>query len=173
MSNEKDMERAKEQARSQLDGIVTLMKRFKHIEKCEHGEGREECTLTDKDLVEGLDEYWEEERVLTEKEREDLRDRYHDRDEAEERINEDPLSVEFRGGWHGVGETSEDEEYNILLCTGGPAVRIIGDLGSGGEAHSARLEYQDWGTPWTEYSPMTSEEREFLLAYASHFYYRE
>jgi len=31
----------------------------------------------------------------------------------------------------------------ILLCTGGPVVRIVGDLSQHHEPDSARLEYQD------------------------------
>jgi len=99
---------------------------------------------------------------LTEEEREelaemeDIADDCEDEDEAVQRIEEDPLDVCVR---------SEAEEYMILLCTGGPAVRITGNL-SRGEASSARLEYQDWYTPWTEYRE-TNEA--YLIRYADHF----
>jgi len=66
-----------------------------------------------------------------------------------ERMQEMPLSVLMRGGWHAPGEKPADSEYEILLCTGGPAVRITGDLCSYGEPNTATLECQDWGTPWT------------------------
>ena len=60
-------------------------------------------------------------------------------------------------------------EYKITLCTGGPAVRIVGELDNG-YPHSASLEYQDWGTPWTAYW-LKEEEEEILLEYAQCFYY--
>ena len=75
-----------------------------------------------------------------------------DADEARERLQEDPLSVEVRSGWANVGEDLEPAEFCVLLCTGGPAVRIVGDLDRG-QPSRPRLEYQDWGTPWTEYFP--------------------
>lgn len=94
-------------------------------------------------------------------------------DDAETVIQEDALSVEVRSGWHTVGteEPQSDAEYNILLCTGGPAVRIIGTL-DGGQPETASLEYLDWGTPWTEYRLTADEERD-VLRYASCFYYGE
>lgn len=93
-------------------------------------------------------------------------------EDARQTIQEDALSVEVRSGWHSPGDKVELGEFNILLCTGGPAVRIIGGLSEHHEPESARLEYQDWGTPWTDYS-LTSEEEETLLAYASCFYFGE
>lgn len=93
-----------------------------------------------------------------------------EREEAEQAIFEDPLSVEMRSDWHVVGDSAKDTEYNILLCTGGPAVRIIGDLNEYQEPETARLEYQDWFTKWEEYH-LTEEETEVLLKYASMFYF--
>lgn len=95
-----------------------------------------------------------------------------EREQAVEEIQEDPLEVSVRGGWHTPGETADDEEYLILLCTGGPAVRITGDLGQYNEPKTARLEYQDWFTPWVEYR-LDSEEEEILLTYARQFYFGE
>lgn len=87
-------------------------------------------------------------------------------------IQEDPLSVEVRTGWYTPGskDNTEPAEYNILLCTGGPACRIIGDLDRYGEPESARIEYQDWGTPWTEYR-IDSEEEAKVLLYARQFFF--
>jgi hypothetical protein len=79
-----------------------------------------------------------------------------DQDEARERIQEDALSLEFRSGWVTDWKEAEPEEYCLLLATGGPAVRIIGEIRNG-EAHSARLQVQDWGTPWTEHITTGSE----------------
>jgi hypothetical protein len=93
-----------------------------------------------------------------------------DRDEAEQRINEDPLDIEVRSDWHSVGETLEPAEYTILLCTGGPAVRIRGDLDDGTPSR-AYIEYQDWGTPWTEL--VGDVDYSALLEYAQQFYFGE
>ena len=41
----KDTERAEQQARAQLDVIVTMVKRFKHCQDCDGEE--EDCELTD------------------------------------------------------------------------------------------------------------------------------
>ena len=40
-------------------------------------------------------------------------------DDARLAIEEDPLSVQVRSGWHSPGEKAESEEFEILLCTGG------------------------------------------------------
>lgn len=93
-------------------------------------------------------------------------------DEARERIQEDALSVEVRSDWHALGETSDPSEFCILLCTGGPAVRIVGELDQG-EPSRGRIEYQDWGTPWTELVSITREERAAIDAYCSCFYFGE
>lgn len=95
-------------------------------------------------------------------------------EKAEQTIQEDALSVEVRGAWHAPGTESDivSEEFQILLCTGGPAVRIMGKLGSGFEPVRAWIEYQDWGTPWTEYR-LTAEEEETVLTYARCFYFGE
>jgi hypothetical protein len=73
-----------------------------------------------------------------------------DREDAEQRIQEDPLSLQFRSGWANSKEEFEVEEFELLLSTGGPAVRIIGEVRDG-EPHRPRLQAQDWGTAWTDY----------------------
>lgn len=94
-------------------------------------------------------------------------------DAARETIQQDPLSVQVRAGWYTPGDRQRDdasaEEFEILLCTGGPAVRIVGELDRG-EPSRPRIQYQDWGTPWTEYFP-TSEQRDALQTYCEQFYY--
>ena len=91
----------------------------------------------------------------------------------EERIREDPLSVEVRSGWEQSAADLRAVEYMILLCTGGPAARIIGKLDEYGQPETAQIEYQDWFTPWVSYADISSEEDEGLLTYARQFYYRE
>jgi hypothetical protein len=87
-------------------------------------------------------------------------------DEAREILDSDPLSVEVRSDWVTPGEEMTAGEFRILLCTGGPAVQIRGELDHRGEPSRAWLEYQDWGTPWTQYH---DTDQATLLAYASHF----
>ncbi|MGB5217886.1 MAG: hypothetical protein WBN66_06270 [Smithella sp.] len=89
---------------------------------------------------------------------------------AQETIQNDPLSVEVRNGWHSVGSTNPPDEFCILLCWGGPACRIIGDLDEHAQPEKPRLEYQDWGTNWTEY-PLTEEEEAALQTYCEQFYF--
>ena len=97
-----------------------------------------------------------------------------DGQDPQDRIQEDPLSVEVRTDWHSVGaEDTKPTDYNILLCTGGPACRIIGELDEYGQPDSAQIEYQDWFTPWERYFDITHEEGEALLTYAQQFYFAE
>lgn len=93
------------------------------------------------------------------------------REDAEQMIHEDPLSVEVRSDWTSPGDEMTPEEFQILLSTGGPATRIIGELDEHGEPCRAWLEVQDWGKPWTEYFA-GSEAVEVLLTYARCFIYR-
>lgn len=93
-----------------------------------------------------------------------------DEDEARQTIQEDALSVEVRSGWQSAGETLTPSEFAILLCTGGPAVRIRGELNQYNEPARAWLEYQDWGTPWMQYC---DADQDTLLAYAREFYFGE
>lgn len=95
------------------------------------------------------------------------------REDAVRAIQEDPLSVQVRTDWHTPGDgDNKPTEYTILLCTGGPAVRIIGDLNEYMEPDSVRIEYQDWFTSWTDYL-LDDEEIEDVMTYARQFYYGE
>lgn len=93
-------------------------------------------------------------------------------DNALQRIQESPLSVEVRNGWRVPYSESEPEEYKILLTTGGPALRITGELGDSNEPITAALEYQDWGTPWTELV-VEPADYETLMAFVRCFYFGE
>lgn len=124
----KDNERAMEQARAQLEGIIEMVSAYEEAKN----------------------------------------DR--DREEAERRINEDPLGISVREPWHAPGEETKPDKYLILLCTGGPAVRITGDLAD--FPVTASIEYQDRFTQW-ERLDMTEEEKETVLKYARHFYFGE
>jgi len=92
-------------------------------------------------------------------------------DDARRHIDEYPLSVQTRSGWHNPGTIDEpDAEFEILLGTGGPASRIVGTLSEYAEPDSARFEYQDWFQPWTE-ARLSEEQNATLLEFACHFYF--
>lgn len=94
-------------------------------------------------------------------------------DKARDCILEDPLSIEVRTDWHAVGvEDSKPTHYRILLCWGGPACQVVGELNEHLEPETATIQYQDWGMPWTDY-PLSSEEEDIVLEYAQQFYYGE
>lgn len=99
-------------------------------------------------------------------------------DEANERIQESVLSVEVRDGWRVPGSEivgNPVEEYMILLTTGGPALRIYGRTNRYGEPdENPVLQWQDWGTPWTDWYPADMENyRDMLRDFARHFYFGE
>ena len=85
-------------------------------------------------------------------------------------IHENALSVQIRSGWHAPGEEHRGAEYEILLCTGGPAVRIVGELDDDAQPETAELQAQGWGIPW-ETVPTTEDEDEAMLTYALHFWF--
>lgn len=93
-----------------------------------------------------------------------------------ERVNEHPLEIQVRSDWHALGETPETAEFYILLCTGGPAVRIRGELRDGCVVH-CWLEHQDWGTPWANCYLQNAENAltwyDALTWYAECFYWEE
>jgi hypothetical protein len=94
----------------------------------------------------------------------------NEQEEARDAIESDPLSVQVRSGWYTpTSEAPEAEEFQILLCTGGPAVRIVGELSSN-QPDRAWLEFQDWFTPWTRFHDV---DKDVLLTYARCFYFGE
>jgi hypothetical protein len=98
---------------------------------------------------------------------------WHDEERARERIQEDALSVEVRSDWHTPGSDdidTQDCEFAILLTTGGPAARIVGELDRYKQPCKARFEYQDWFKPWTE-AYTDSADDAVMLRYAQQFYF--
>jgi hypothetical protein len=95
-----------------------------------------------------------------------------DEEDVRREIEEGPLSIQVRGGWRSPGESdlTGAEEYEILLSTGGPALRIYGRLGQYNEPETAELQAQDWFTPWTIVEDC---DEDILLTYARSFYYGE
>lgn len=102
-------------------------------------------------------------------------DEAKEREHIEQRIQECPLSVQVRGGWYSPGQAhdriGEPEEFEILLSTGGPALRIRGELDEHCEPSRAWLEFQDWGTPWTEFHGEGAPAQDTLLAFCRVFYF--
>jgi hypothetical protein len=96
------------------------------------------------------------------------------RDDLAEAITEHvqgmALSVLVRSDWHEPGAEATYGQFELLLCTGGPAVRITGDLDSYREAYRPHLQYQDWGTPWADHPEASTDA---LLWFAGKFYYGE
>jgi hypothetical protein len=88
-------------------------------------------------------------------------------------IEESVLSVQVRSGWYSPGrlqdaaDEASPEEYEILLSTGGPALRIIGRLDAYCEPETAEMQMQDWYVPWTRYHAPEST----LLDFARVFWY--
>jgi len=99
------------------------------------------------------------------------RDDYTAEEEVREAITDNALSVDVRSGWNSPGSLVA-EEYCILLCTGGPAVRITGELDQYNQPHTAEIQHQDWGTSWQRLGT-TEKDDEILLEYAGCFYFGE
>jgi hypothetical protein len=100
-------------------------------------------------------------------------DTFKDATELTDWLQEGALSVEIRDGWYTSGDKSGGpEEFKILVSTGGPAFRIIGELDQYNQPSNVRAEHQDWGTPWIEVE-LSNEEQEAVDWFAGLFYYGE
>ena len=94
-----------------------------------------------------------------------------DVEEVEEEARQQVLSVEVRTGWHDPSDPpSQPEEGCLLLSTGGPALRLLVDLDDDAEPCGSTLQWQDWGTPWTDYS-LSQDELDAFDWLASLFNY--
>ena len=85
-------------------------------------------------------------------------------------VLEIPLSLLVRSDWHVPAGESTYSQFELLLSTGGPAIRILGELDSYGEPYRPALQYQDWGTPWQRHPELNVDA---LLWFAGQFYYGE
>ena len=93
-----------------------------------------------------------------------------EREAAEQAIYDDPLAVDVRSGWVNVWTTEfEPVEYRVLLCTGGPAIQLEGELDDRNQPYNVQLQHQDWFEPW-QTVPLTAEDTETLLTYARYFF---
>lgn len=131
------------------------------------GEGREALAAWDEEHGEELKDLIESATIDG--------DEAKEREHIEQRIQECPLSVQVRGGWYSPGQAhdriGEPEEFEILLSTGGPALRIRGELDEHCEPSRAWLEFQDWGTPWTEFHGEGAPAQDTLLTFCRVFYF--
>jgi len=93
-----------------------------------------------------------------------------DGEALEERAREWPLSVLVRSGWSIPGGQMTPTEYELLLCTGGPAVRIRGEISEYGDPATAMLECQDWFTRWEPLIASTAET-DALVGFAALFWF--
>tara|TARA_R100000995_G_scaffold56117_1_gene27723 strand:- start:83 stop:502 length:420 start_codon:yes stop_codon:yes gene_type:complete len=93
-------------------------------------------------------------------------------EEIKESILNSALSVEFRSGWSSNFNQLEIEQFKILLTWGGPALRVIGDLDQYKQCENIKLQFQDWGTYWTDYE-LTEKEEESLNWFCNCFYFGE
>lgn len=171
---------ARTQAQAQLNSIkamvAALLCNYDRLEELKDEKGELEAAYTEGTDETEIDEAARALEAWNEENGEELADLVEeagectDADDARQRIEEDPLSIQVRGDWHSVGEESEDVEFEILLCTGGPACKIVGELGNGNEPDRARLMYQDWFTPWEELVT-TGSDNEALIEYCRTFYF--
>lgn len=92
---------------------------------------------------------------------------FTDSDEVATELHDYPLEVAVRSSWTSIGGQLEPSEYFILLTTGGPAVRIRGELDEYGSPTSAWMEVCGWGGPWldeyTEYDDALLEFAQFII----------
>ena len=96
---------------------------------------------------------------------------FRDASVIQERMQEGALSVEVRDDWYVPGgKDGGPTEFRVLVSTGGPAFRIIGDLDQNGQPTDVRAEHQDWGTLWIEVE-LSNEEQEAVDWFAGLFYY--
>lgn len=92
-------------------------------------------------------------------------------DAARAEIEKLPREILVLFGWRRLDEDiGPPREYQILLATSGPVVRIVGTLDCWGYPISAVLEYTNWDKPWTKY-PADAAEEQVLLEFARQFYY--
>lgn len=97
-----------------------------------------------------------------------------DEDALRDKIQESALSIEVREPWHTPNDpAASPDEYQILLTTGGPALRISGDLGKYNTPESYELEYQNWGTGWTRFTEKIEDLDDALEYFTGCFYYGE
>lgn len=112
---------------------------------------------------------WDDEHLLTLKDLQAATEGFGSLEDAEQRLQEKPLSVEVRSGW-GTPNDLEAAEYRIVLTIGGPSLSIQGDLNQYQEPCTAVMLMQDWGTPLTEFHEV---DEDVLVQFSQKFYFGE
>ena len=112
---------------------------------------------------------WDDEHLLTLKDLQAATEGFESLEDAEEQLQETPLSVEVRSGW-GTPNDLEAAEYRIVLTIGGPSLSIQGDLSRYQEPCTAVMLMQDWGTQLTAYH---QADEDVLVQFAQKFYFGE
>ncbi len=137
--------------------MTTTTKKPNHA--LENAKGHIESILEDFEKITFLESL----NVTTSEEEEEI-------EQIKESINNSALSVEFRSGWSTNFDQLEIEEFKILLTWGGPALRVIGELDQYKQCENIKLQFQDWGTLWTDYE-LTEKEEESLNWFCNCFYF--
>jgi hypothetical protein len=91
-------------------------------------------------------------------------------EQIRDHVREMPLSLLVRSDWHVPGGESTYSQFELLLSTGGPAVRILGELDSYCEPYRPALQFSDWGIGWTDHP---ESKIDALLWFSGQFYYGE
>lgn len=185
---EADSDTARGQARAQVRSIVAMVAALEcdYDQLNELREERADSSFPSRVLAQRKsgnpadhsDGWWEDVYPTEAEELADLEEAAgdcEDSEEAKKRIQEDPLSIEVRGGWYSPGEAHDSigqpEDFRIVLCAGGPHVEILGDLDAHNQPSRAYVQYASWGESGTYH--LDAEERAAVLTYCQQFSFGE
>lgn len=178
--NAKQLRNAEEQARAQVASIVEMVASlecdYDRLEELRDERESLQRDISNADTPEEVNAAnaamieWQKDNSVELEELEESAGDCENQDDARQRITDDALDVQVRSGWSSPGNL-EPEEFSILLCTGGPAVRIVGELDQYNQPCRAWIEYQDWFTPWTEL--IGDIPHSSILTYCQQFYFGE
>ena len=117
-------------------------------------------------------------------EKDDQPDNWEAIEKIEESARQEALSIEWRcAEWMSVGDSDfKADSGRVLLTFGGPALQLLVTLYDGDPSDPV-LQYQDWGTPWTDLTYGSNKGFDViidddkgeaaLLWFASQFYWGE
>ena len=91
-------------------------------------------------------------------------------DRIDELVRQEPLEVATRSQWANFQDEFESSDFKILLCTGGPAVRIFGSC-EGGYPSDIELQHQDWFTPWETVHSLSDNQKDAMEWFCNFFVY--
>ena len=88
----------------------------------------------------------------------------------EEELMEQPLSLQVgTDEWFNLGEVLEPNKFELLMSTGGPAMRVVGSLCRHGMPSNPVVQWQDWFKPWTSFQATSRAQREALDWFCNFF----